>query len=241
MPLPLDEAIAEALVRLHPWVKALPKEEQPLAALKALLETEGYRRGEKDSVSGALHVLHLTQGILLKGEFDLSVHAHSPWEVGLLTVDVLELIRVNQVAGFPVGDGVLRATAGALQTAFPTAPVVRIHTDCFCVLFVPSSQLTLTEETEGLAHNALQEGMAAFGASEGKLRLPVDFTLGLAQLRVVDPSHWQLLGPLVWAEAERAHVLARAGKLPGVLRRSVDLAGRVAVEPAERAAIRRRE
>ena len=171
----------------------------------------------------------------------MSVHGHIPWEVGLLTVDVLELMSVNQAAGFPTGDRVLRATAGALVATFPSAHVVRIHTDCFCVLFAPSSGVALAEEHRGIARAALQKAVQELRLSEPRLPEPLDFTLGLALLRVVDPSHWQVLGPLVWAEAERAHVLARAGKAEGMLLRTLDLAGRVAVEPSERGATRRRE
>ena len=32
------------------------------------------------------------------------------------------------------------------------------------------------------------------------------------RLVISQPPNWQILGPLVWAEAERAHALERAGK-----------------------------
>ena len=228
----LDDATVETLLRLHPWVKSRPKEEHATLALSALIDAEACRRGAPDPVSGALNVLFLTQGALLKPEYDISVHAHAPWQVGLLTVDVLGLIRVNQTAGFPAGDAFLRAVASCLASTFPMAQVVRIHTDCFCALFPPSSETEVTEELRTQGREALAKAVADFRVKEPRLPAPLDFTLGLASLRVVDPSHWQVLGPLVWAEAERCHVLARAGKTDGVLQRSVDLGGRVALTPS---------
>ena len=242
MPYTLDDATTETLLRLQPWVRSRPPEQHVGLALASLLEAESCRRGGPDPVSGALNVLFLTQGALLRPEYDISIHAHLPWEVGLLTVDVVELILVNQAAGFPAGDALLRAVAECLTACFPRAPVVRIHTDCFAVLFVPSSETDVTEEVRTTARAALRRTAEAFHAAEPRAPAPLDFTLGLARLRVVDPSHWQVLGPLVWAEAERTHVLARVGKVEEVLLRTLDLSGRVAVTPGEReAATRRRE
>ena len=237
----LDDATVATLLRLQPWVKSRPPEKHVALALSALLDAEACRHGGPDPVSGALNILFLTQGSLLRPEYDVSIHAHVPWEVGLLTVDVVELIGVNQAAGFNAGDALLRAVADCLVATFPRAPVVRIHTDCFAVLFVPSSERDVTEDVRTAARAALRRVAADFRAAQPRVK-PLDFTLGLARLRVVDPSHWQVLGPLVWAEAERTHVLARVGKADGVLLRTLDLAGRVDVEPADReAATRRRE
>jgi len=55
----------------------------------------------------------------------------------------------------------------------------------------------------------------------------VEFTISALRLTVRDPSHWQVLGPLLWAEIERAHVLARRGLASGIQERELDLAGRV--------------
>ncbi len=241
MPHTLNDATVETLVRLQPFVRSQPAEKHAALALQALLDAESCRRGGPDPVSSALNVLFLTQGALLKPEYDISIHAHVPWEVGMLTVDVVELIRVNQAAGFPAGDAVLRAVASCLAATFPGAPVVRIHTDCFCVLFPPSAGTDVTEEVRTRARAALPGAVAVVRAQTDRLPETVDFTLGLARLQVVDPSHWQVLGPLVWAEAERTHVLARAQKADGVLLRRLDLSGRVAVTPEERSATRRRE
>jgi GGDEF domain-containing protein len=241
MPHTLDDATVETLLALNPWVRSRRPEERAALALGALVDAEACRRGAPDPVSGALNVLFLTQGGLLKPEFDLSIHAHTLWEVGLLTVDILEFIRVNQAAGFPTGDAFLRAVGSCLVATFPEAKVVRIHTDCFCVLFLPSSETEVTEAHRTRAREALQETVADFRGKEARLPTPLDFTLGLARLRIQDPSHWQVLGGLVWGEAERTHVLARAGKTEGILQRTVELGGRVAVEPSDGRATRRRE
>jgi hypothetical protein len=46
---------------------------------------------------------------------------------------------------------------------------------------------------------------------------------------VVDPPNWQVLGPLVWAECERAHLVFRRTKVTGLLKRRVVLDGRLPV------------
>jgi hypothetical protein len=44
---------------------------------------------------------------------------------------------------------------------------------------------------------------------------------------VVDPPNWQLLGPLVWAECERALVIARRQPTEDLQQRRVVLDGRL--------------
>jgi hypothetical protein len=55
----------------------------------------------------------------------------------------------------------------------------------------------------------------------------VEFTISALRLTVRDPSHWQVLGPLLWAEIERAHVMARRGRAAGVQERELHLDGRI--------------
>lgn len=234
MPFTVDDATEETLHRLYPFVRSQPPEQRTALALSALLEAEACRRGAPDPVSGAHHLFFLTQGELLRPEYDLSVHGHAPWEVGLLTADVKGMIHVNQEAGFAAGDRFLREVATALAEAFSRARVVRIHTDCFLCLFPPSSETRVEEPLRELARARLAEAEARFRGGEPRLTTKVEFTLGLGRVRIVDPSHWQVLGPLVWAEAERIHVLARAGKGEALLERTLDLAARVDVRPSER-------
>ena len=113
------------------------------------------------------------------------MHAHTGWEVSALTVDVKEMIHVNQEAGFAAGDRFLHAVADALARAFPRAAVVPIHTDCFAVLFLPSCDAALTESDVGRVRSALADAVAAFRSREPALRRPVEFTVGGLSLRIV--------------------------------------------------------
>lgn len=211
----LNDAQVAAILELEPWVRARARDQQFALAFGAVMEREQTRRGAPDPVSGAQHRAHLTEGNLLKEEYDLSVHAHSGWTVGVLTCDVRGMIHYNQAHGFPAGDAFLRRTVDALKACFPRARIVRTHVDCFAVLFTPSSELAASEAERTRARDALR----ALGGPE--------FTLGLLSLTIENPSHWQVLGPLVWAEAERLHVLERGNPALGILRRTLDLDGRV--------------
>src|SRR5262249_13743241 len=152
----VDDRDVQAVLTLSPWVQGRPQAERFRLALRALVEAEACRPGAPDPVTEALHLSALTQGPLLRSEYDLSVHAHTAWEVSAVTVDVREMIHVNQELGFAAGDRFLRAVATALAAAFPRATVVRIHTDCFAALFLPSSGSTLGEADVGRARNALR-------------------------------------------------------------------------------------
>ncbi len=184
-------------------------------AVEALADAEAARRGEPDPVSGALHGLALTQGSLMKREYDLSTHGHHEgWDVGAVIVDIQRLIRVNMAHGFAAGDAALRQVAQTLMNTFPTARVVRQHPDAFCVLLPPSAEVPLTSELRAQTLEALR--------TEGPAGL--DYTVALLQLTLQKPSHWQVLGPLIWAECERALTQVSRGH-PGeqILRRVLQL------------------
>lgn len=223
----VDDAEVQAVLALNPWAQGRPPGERFSAALRALVESEACRRGAPDPVTGALHLSALTQGALLRSEYDLSVHAHTGWEVSALTVDVKEMIHVNQEAGFAAGNRFLHTVADALAATFPRARVLRIHTDCFAVLFLPSGDASLTEADGPRAWAALDAAVTAFRAGAPALRRRVEFTIGGLSLRIRNPSHWQVLGPLLWGELERTQVLARRGDAPAIQRREVHLDGRV--------------
>jgi Diguanylate cyclase, GGDEF domain len=227
MPYPLDDATANRLVNLFPRV--LQREREPVqAALALLLEAEEQRRGAADA-TGASSALALLQGTLLKEEYDLSTHAHhDAWRVDALVADVRGLIHVNARHGFATGDTLLRGVVAALRSTFPGARLVRLHGDCFAALLAPSSGLTLAAQSGAQARAALEA--AARAALPAEAEVP-GFTLAQLSLRVRAPSHWQVLGPLVWAELERAFVLARMGGAEGVQERTLELAGTVAVTP----------
>lgn len=198
-------------------VRALfPRVPDPDQALIAMIDAEAHRRGERDAISGAFHALALTQGSLLKEEYDLSTHSHhAGWVIGAAVIDIRELTVVNMNHGFPIGDQVLRDTATALQRACPAAKVVRVHSDAFAVLLGPMSQQTIAPELTRTLLAALRQNA----------RLPVEYSIGLLELTITAPSHWQVLGPLVWAECERALVLARRAPYEGVLKRKLILDG----------------
>ncbi len=207
-------------------------------ALDTLLRAELERRGERELRTGALAKAALTQGPLLEKEYDHSLHGHIGWTVGALVVDVQKLIRFNVRYGFNVGDAILREVVATLGRLFPTAKVVRTHTDAFAALFLPFSEQRISEAVRTRAMDLLRASVSllaeeaerqvtAKGEPPDGPRPEVGFTLALLELEVRSPSHWQVLGPLVWAETERALMVERRGEANGVQRRAVDLAGAV--------------
>jgi len=225
MPYPIDDATATALIALHPW--AVARSPQPVQlAVETLLEAEKARRGQVDKL-GAIPALALTQGSLLKEEFDLSTHAHHDgWRVGAVIADVRGMISVNARFGFGVGDAVLKATVDSLAAQYPGAKVVRVHPDAFAALLTPTSQLIVLPEQREATRTRLAEDVAKVlpaGTAAGDLP---GHTVTLLEFTVDQPSHWQVLGPLLWAELERAHVMERLGRTTeSVQRRRIRLDG----------------
>ncbi|RKH55379.1 diguanylate cyclase [Corallococcus aberystwythensis] len=224
MPYTLDDATATALVALHPRA-ARPghAQEAPQAAAQELVAAEQRRRGHADA-TGAMHVLALTQGTLLKEEFDLSTHAHHDgWRVGAVMVDVKEMIHFNARFGFPAGDALLKATVASLGAQYPGARIVRFQPDGFAVLLLPTSQLTVREDSAEGTRARLAEDLRP-ALPPGALATDVPgFTVALLELTVHQPSHWQVLGPLLWAEVERAYIMERTGRTHGLQRRRLRL------------------
>ncbi|HEX8820965.1 MAG TPA: diguanylate cyclase, partial [Archangium sp.] len=142
--------------------------------------------------------------------------------LGALIVDVKGMIHVNARHGFPAGDALLKAVVASLQAQFPGAKLVRLHGDNFAVLLVPTSGLSVTE---GLRASTLPRL-----ATDARAALPEgaeapDFSLALLELTIEQPTHWQVLGPLVWGELERAYTLERLGNAGGLQRRRLQLGG----------------
>jgi len=219
MPTEVSEASQRALLRLFPTAAGRPDAVPWLVA--QLVDAERHRRGEPDVVSGAFHALALTQGALVREEYDLNTHGHADgWVMGALLVDPRELILVNRDRGFPAGDAALRAIADALREVVPTAKVVRVHSDGFAALLGPTAQREVSEAL-------LPPLAAALAAHLARVETSLHFTLGALELTVVDPPSWQVLGPLIWAEVERALVVFRRTAFQGVLRRRVVLDGRL--------------
>ncbi|MCP3057785.1 GGDEF domain-containing protein [Myxococcus sp. K38C18041901] len=224
MPYPLDDATATALIALYPWVLTRSPQAPVQAAVEALLQAEQARRGHPDAKTGAFQVPALTQGSLLKEEYDLSTHAHHDgWRVGAVIADVKGMISHNARFGFAVGDAILRATVESLAAQYPGAKVVRLHPDAFAALLVPTSQLTVKEDLAGPTHERLvQDVRRVLPEGTPDAEVPA-WTVSLLEVTVDAPSHWQVLGPLIWAELERAHVMQRSGRADGLQRRRLRL------------------
>jgi len=223
----LSEAQAHALLSVSGWTEG--RTQQPLeTALQALIDAECFRKGQPEPKTGAFHVLALTQGSLLKEEYDVSTHGHLPaWEIGVLVVDVKEMIRLNQEVGFALGDEVFREVVRTLKALHPQAKLVHLHADAFACLLAPTSGEKISLEAKTQAEVRLRETTRALLQQRAVSAYPVDFTVSAVRLEISQPSHWQVLGPLVWAESERAHVLERRGEGGGVQHRYLGLGGTI--------------
>jgi GGDEF domain-containing protein len=186
-------------------------------AVEDIVEAERIRSGGADKVSGAYGRLALTQGTLLKEEYDHSTHFFAQGAVlGALICDTVGLIHLNMQYGFKVVDGVLAAQVRALKALCPRGKVVRIHGDAFAAVLGPTADQRVEDVTgvEAALEKATRE---ALGAHDGALT----FTVARLELRVKDPPNHDVLGPLLWGECERALVLAKRGD-SALQRRFVD-------------------
>ncbi len=114
----------------------------------------------------------------------------------------------------------------SLAAQYPGAKVVRIHPDAFAALLTPTSQLTVRPEQREATRTRLAEDVAkVLPAGTAAADVP-GHTVTLLEFTVDQPSHWQVLGPLLWAELERAHVMERLGRTTEpVQRRRIRLDG----------------
>ncbi len=212
---------AAALLHLFPMARG--RDDAASFLVDELVQAELYRRGHPDLVSGAAHLLALTQGSLLKEEYDLSTHGHADaWTLGAVLVDPLAFTVFNMEHGLQVGDAALAAMVQAMRAAVPGAKVVRIHTDGFAVLLGPTSEQRVNPSMEAPLRAALAQAVEAVAPGAR-----LDFTLGYLELDVVDPPNWQVLGPLAWAELERALLIVKKTGSREVLRRRFELHGRL--------------
>ena len=222
----ITERAEKALLALFPTAQGRP--DGPTWLVDQLVDAELHRRGTPDAVTGAIHALALNQGQLLKEEFDLSTHGHSDgWEIGAVLVDPLEFTLFNMRYGFKAGDAALRAMVEGMKEVCPTAKVVRIHTDGFAVLLGPTADQKVSAQFIPRLREVLPVKVAAVTPKDSEPTKPVVFTLGLLELTVVDPPNWQILGPLVWAECERALMIARRMPTEALQRRRVVMDGRL--------------
>lgn len=208
MKFPITDRSAKALLALFPTAQGRP--DAPTWLVDQLVEAELHRRGYPDSITGATHALALNQGQLLKEEFDISTHGHTDgWVIGAVLVDPLEFTVFNMRHGFKAGDAALRAMVEAMKQVCPSAKVVRLHTDGFALLLGPTADRKVTPDLLSQLRDVLPAKVAAVTPKDAEAPKQMLFTFGLLELTVVEPPNWQILGPLVWAECERALIIAR--------------------------------
>ncbi len=215
---------SEAAVRaLFPSTQG--REDAPSYLVDALVDAELHRRGQPDA-SGAFHALSLKEGPLLKEEFDLSTHGHADgWLIEAVLVDPLEFMRCSMLHSFEVGDAAMAAMVRALKGGYPTAKVVRIHTDGLAMLLGPTAGVGLKDVSLPALERQLVDAVSQVLPDVSQW--PPQFTLGQLSLTVVDPSHWQVLGPLLWAECERGLIVAKRAGQRQVQHRRIELSGRL--------------
>jgi GGDEF domain-containing protein len=212
----LSQSQLETLRRAFPEVATrFPLESE--RSLEWLAQEDSWRRGGRDRVSGAQHRLGLLQGTLLKEDFDAGLHSgEAGWRIGAVLVDLVALTLVNFKHTFPEGDRALASTVEALRGAFPGAKVVRIHSDAFAVLLGPTAEAKFSPDSERVAREAL-------AAVSTRWSPPLEFTIALLDLTLVSPSHHEVIGPLVWAECERALMLKKRVPSTGIVSRRIAL------------------
>lgn len=223
MAFPISEKSERALLGLFP--RAIGRPDAPTWLVDQLVDAELHRAGHPDP-TGAYQALALNQGSLLKEEYDLSTHGHADgWVMEAIVVDPRELTVFNMTHGFPAGDAALRAMVATMKEVVPRAKVVRTHTDGFAILLGPTADTKLHPRFVEALRHALPRAVEAVTPVKGTP--PMRFTFGQLRLTVVDPPNWQVLGPLVWAECERLHLIARRAPSDEVLERRLELNGRL--------------
>ena len=221
-----------ALTALFPTVKG--RENAGTWLVDQLVDAELHRRGTPDKTSGAFHALALNQGALMREEYDLSTHGHvDGWVIGALLIDPREFILLNQRHNFAVGDAVLKALVDAMKAQCPTAKTVRIHGDGFAILHGPTADAQVRiEQLEPLRNALVAAVKKTVPADSADARQDMVFTLSVLELTVVEPPNWQVLGPLIWAECERALMIARRRNSIELQRRTLVLNGRLPELPS---------
>lgn len=187
------------------------------------------RKGLPDPQTGSLTRSYLIEGVLLRDTMEQpELGLEGDWSCGVVAVDVLGLMHVNDRLGMEGGEQMLKVVADGLRAFCPDRPIIRLHGDAFAALYLPPGGHNISDGSPDRLSDALT-GMAQERMPElGEQGLEPRFTVAALDLVVERPFHWRVLGPLVWAEAERAHVAVRTGRASGLQHRRISLDGCVA-------------
>lgn len=182
------------------------------------------RRGIPDPQTGALARSHLLDGALLRDALpEDDGDTAREFRVGVVAVDVRALAAINDALGMDAGERMLKTAADGLRAFCTDRPLVRLHGDAFAALYFPAIEAPLREETPLRVERALVDLASERLPELAEAGLSPGFTVAAVDLRIEQPYHWRVLGPLVWAEAERALDRVREGSAQGLQSRVLHL------------------
>lgn len=184
------------------------------------------RKGIPDPQTGTLTRSYLIEGVLLRDTLEQpELGTGGEWSCGVVAVDVRGLKLVNDRLGMEGGERMLKLVADGLYAFCPDRPIIRLHGDAFAALYLPPGGHNISDGSPERLADAL--GALADERMPGLEEHDLDpaFTVAALDLVIERPFHWRVLGPLVWAEAERAHVAVRAGRASGLQHRRIALDG----------------
>lgn len=184
------------------------------------------RKGVPDPQTHTLTRSYLIEGLLLGDTLEQpELGLDGEWRCGVVSVDVRGLIHINDRLGMDGGEQMLKVVADGLRAFCPDRPIVRLHGDAFAALYLPPGEHNISDGSPERLAGALgalaDERMPELEDHD----LDAEFTVAALDLVIDRPFHWRVLGPLVWAEAERAHVAVRTGRASGLQHRRIDLDG----------------
>lgn len=242
-PAPSEPHVRSAVVQVDPaklaqlvadsvWSRSHDEEGGGPAArvIDALMDRDLRERGLPDALTGALPLHALRRGLPAWAKLGLP---HDRWgeawrgldgdfELFVLAVDVLSLVRISDRFGMEESDEVLRMVAAACRDVAPAASTFRVHGDAFAIV---GDAALLPRGAEALRHAF--EARRRVCVIEALRTTKIELTIAALHLVLRRPYAAGVIGALLEAEIDRALVVARldpvAGK--GTQRRTIDLHG----------------